>query len=190
MPDADQALMLAFQQGDESAFTELVGRFQNRILNYIWKMAQDRHAAQDLAQETFVRLFTSAGRYEPRAPFAGFLFRIATNLTLNYLRDTRRRRALPLGEVRGDGQMQLPDTRQPGPAALAAKGELAEAVRVAISLLPDQQRAAVMLRRSGGLCYAEIAQALATSIPAVKSLLFRARTTLRKQLADFIEGGL
>jgi len=190
MAQADAELMLAFQQGDESAFTQLVERFQDRIINYVWRMVQDRHAAEDLAQETFIRLYMSADRYEPRAPLAGYLFRIATNLALNYTRDMRHRRAYSLATGSGQGGFELADSRCPAPSTEAVGRELAQLVRQAIRDLPDQQRAAVMLRRFGGLSYSRIAEALATSIPAVKSLLFRARSNLKKRLAGFIREGI
>jgi len=188
--DDDNDLMLAVQAGDESAFSELVNRYQGRVANYIWQMVGDRHAAEDLAQDTFVRLYRSAQRYEPRAPFAGFLFRIATNLSLNHIRDRRRRRAFSLGGGPDERKMVLPDAKQPSPSAEAARRERGADVRAEVDRLPDQQRAALVLRHFGGLSYDDIARALGASVPAVKSLLFRARSNLKDRLSGLIEGGI
>jgi RNA polymerase sigma-70 factor (ECF subfamily) len=180
-------LLLAFKGGDESAFVEITERYPQRIANFIWKMVHDRHAAEDLAQEAFVRVYTSIGRYQPKASFAGYLFRIANNLALNHIRSQRYRRAQSLSSDNEGAPRDVADGRAKRPEDLIDNSERAQAVREAIDRLPAQQRSAILLKCFGNLSYQEVASSLSTSLPAVKSLLFRARANLKDILSGLLD---
>jgi RNA polymerase sigma-70 factor (ECF subfamily) len=171
----DDELMARIAGGDEDAFRDLVLRWERRVYAFFFRCLGSREDAEDLAQETFVRIFRSAGRYRARGSFPSYLFRIAGNLYRNEVRRRRRRPQPRLETVAQNGDR---------PDVALERRELAQAVRAAISHLPDRQQIAVILRRYEGLTYQEIADALGTSIPAVESLLHRASRSLREALKD------
>lgn len=182
--DSDAQLMLAFQRGDESAFDALFERHHDRVLNTAYRFLGDANLAQDIAQEVFVRVYTRGKDYHPRAAFTTWLYRITANACFDEARKRKR--------VRHTAPDELPETMadpSSPPEALAEKVELTREVRRAIASLPDNQRLAVVLQRYEGLTYPQIAEVLKTSIPAVESLLFRAKNTLRAMLSPYVEGG-
>ena len=190
MADPDAALMQAFQRGDESAFETLVDRHRERVFRLACRYLGDVNAAEDLAQETFLRVYRSKLSWRPEAKFTTWLYRVTANACLNELRARRVRKAVETtapadrgGEVRED----QPDLAAVDPAAAAAKGEVAVRVRAAVDALPEDQRMAVLLSKYEGLSYRELADAMDRSVPAVKSLLVRARDNLRKTLEPLLE---
>lgn len=190
--DADTALMLRFQAGEAACFDQLVGRFQRPLLAYLYRMVRDYSASEELLQETFLRVHLHRGRYRPKAQFNTWLYRIATHLALNYIRDHRRDRMLQPIEAE-DGEtpagVELRDRAPSAEAALVAESvarERRNRVRTAIMALPPRQQAAVVLHRYQELDYAQIGETLQMSVSAIKSLLFRAYASLRRELEDLL----
>lgn len=183
MPASDSQLIEAFQRGDESAFEALFERYRSRVVNIANRFLGDRDAAQDTAQEVFVKVYTSARDYRPGAEFSTWLYRVTANACYDALRKRKRSPVAPAADI----PETIPDTSA-SPEAQAASSDLAREVRSAISALPPNQRLAVILQRFEGLSYQQIAAVLKTSVPAVESLLFRAKSSLRAALAGYVEG--
>lgn len=199
MSDPDQRLMWSFQKGDVSAFEDLVHKFQGPVLSLVRRYLGSKSAGvEDVAQEVFVRIFRSKHTYEPKAKVSTWIYRITVNTCLNEIRrlgaDKNRRvggfTALFGADDGGDdaANVALADPRVETPAEGLASGELADRVRAAIDALPEQQRLAVVLSRYHGLPYEDVADSMGTSVPAVKSLLTRARENLRRALAPYVTG--
>ena len=190
----DKALMVRIAQGDESALRELIEKHQGAVYGTIAKMLGDPIEAQDLAQQVFVRVYRAAGSYRATAQFRTWMFTIVRNLVFNEHR--RRSRATlvslhpPEGEAShgvGASGMDLPDTGNKTPDEYYLQQEMLKKVDEAILALPEQQRLAIVLRRYDEFSYEQIAEILKTSVPATKSLLFRARETLRVALQEYLE---
>jgi RNA polymerase sigma-70 factor, ECF subfamily len=187
--DPDVHLMMLFQDGQEEAFTQLVRRNQHKVFSVIYRFLGDRTEAEDLAQEVFLRVYRTAGRYEPTAKFSTWLYRIATNISLNAIRNRSRFHTMSL-EVRQDDSedfhREIADDNSPGPADAMHDEELARVVMEAIELLPEQQRGAIILNKYEGLSYDDVAEILSCSVMAVKSLLSRARSNLKSKLMPYL----
>lgn len=186
-PDPDAALMVRVREGDTQAFRQLVERHQRVVINIIYRALGDHWEAEDLAQRVFVQVYRSAKRYEPRAKFTTWLFTIVHNTVLNEHRRRARHAAESLEALQtksetGEGAWQFVDERTGDPSELAAEHELQASILAAIKRLPDAQRTAVILCRYQGQSYEEIAKVLRCSVSAVKSLLHRARLTLKDDL--------
>lgn len=188
--EPEQRWMAAIADGDEAAFERLVARHGSAVLNTIRRFVGDTGRAEELAQEVFLRLWRAAPRYQPTAAFRTWLFTIVKRLCWNELR--RSGREVSIDEELGEGSPGEVAARlavgDPLPEERLLATERARAVRAAIGELPPAQRMAVICRRYEELSYEEIAQALDTTVPAVKSLLVRARRTLAKRLAPWVEG--
>ena len=182
----DVRLMRLSAQGDMAAFEQLVERHQTLVAGTVGRMLGDNSDVEDLAQQVFVRVWKSAGRYEPRAKFTTWLLKITRNLVFNELRRRKRHATTPLQTEPDGEEMQLKDEHAAAPDASYLEAELQGAVENAIGELPESQRMAVVLRRYEELSYEEIADVLDQSVPAVKSLLFRARTQLRERLKTYL----
>ena len=194
--DPDVALMLALQKGNDAAFAELVARHQSRIVALICRFVGNETEAEDLAQEVFLRVYRTRHRYQPKARFSTWLYRIAANISLNALRNRRRRLAISLpltfdSDETQEGQTSehVRDPRETPPGARLEGDELRERVREAIDKLPETQRMAVVLNKYEDLSYDEIASVMECSTMAVKSLLARARTNLRDSLEYYLKTG-
>src|SRR5512136_2223862 len=187
-PDPDATLMLAFQRGDAGAFRALYERHARAMVAFCNHLVRNPARAEELAQDVFVKLHEAAARYRPTARFKTYLYRIATNHCLNELR--RGEYAAARGRERdpeGDDLEQLPgDGATPEQHATAAA--LGRAVERLLASLPDKQRAAFVLCRFEGLSYEEIAEALGTSVSAVKSLVHRATVAAAEALAPLAPG--
>jgi RNA polymerase sigma-70 factor (ECF subfamily) len=177
--------MLRSGEGDEEAFTELVRRHQRSVLNLVRRFVGPIPDQEDLAQEIFVRLYQARTKYRPTAKFTTYLYRNTLNLCLNYIRDRKVRRTLPLdpGGEDGAGAMEMEDSAVEGPGAVAARRETSRTVRDAVAALPDNQRTALVLSRWHGASYQDIADTMELSVMAVKSLLSRAKENLRSRLS-------
>jgi RNA polymerase sigma-70 factor (ECF subfamily) len=182
--DPDTALMLKVSQGDSSSLGVLLERHRSSVVNHLQRLVHNHAVAEELAQDVFIRVYRSRGKYRPEAKFTTWLFRITVNIGLNWRRDTRREAGfLRLDrEVPGSRRLQLSD-RAPRADELLMGEQRAREIRAAIETLPPKQLAAVLLHKYEGLDYAQIAEVLGCSIPALKSVLFRAYETLRRRLA-------
>lgn len=179
--DLDVWFMLRVREGDACGFEWLLARHREPVVHFFYRMVQDPEAAAELAQEVFLRVYRSRARYQPSARFTNWLYRIATNLALNYLR--RQKRTLSLDEVRDNGlRLPCPERRPNVEEELLRQARIG-AVRKAVAALPPRQRAVIVLHQYHGLDYQQIAQALGCSVSAVKSLTFRAYAHLRRQLS-------
>lgn len=192
--DPDAQLMLLVKDGDEGSFGVLLERHRNPVIHFVYRMVQDRAVAEELAQEVFLRVYRSRQTYEPTARFTTWLFRIATHLALNWLRDGRKERGHQRldAQVRSakDGDMPPREVQDRKPSVeqrMVYETRLRE-VRAAIALLPEKQRAAVLMHKYEEMEYSQIANVLECSESAVKSLLFRAYETLRARLAHMNTG--
>jgi RNA polymerase sigma-70 factor, ECF subfamily len=182
--DFDAELMLRVRNGDTGSFTVLLERHRRPVLHFLYRMVQNEGVAEELAQEVFLRVYKSRESYQPAAKFTTWVFRIATHLALNWIRDGRREKAQArLDEESGNGaSRQVPDRRRTAEQELVHQAKLRE-VRAAIRCLPAKQRAAVMMHKYREMEYAQIADAIGCTESAVKSLLFRAYEALRARLA-------
>jgi RNA polymerase sigma-70 factor (ECF subfamily) len=195
-PDPDVQLMLRVKEGDEAAFTQLVANYQDRLIGVLTHILQDREAAEDLAQEVFLRIYRARHAYEPTARFATWLFRIANNLASNLRRDSGRRHetslngndSSPLGPR--PCEKLIADKSGLMPVRVADKREMCSVVQAALETLTEPQRMAVLLNKFEEMSYADIAAALDISPSAVKSLLMRARETLRSRLEPYVQRGV
>lgn len=189
--DPDVQLMLRVRDGDDAAFARLVEAYQDRLVGLLTHLVNDREAAEDLAQEAFLRVYRARKGYVPSAKFSTWLFRIAQNLASNSRRGRRRRK-----EVAFAGSSEVTDSRPQEalvteksaflPSRQLAKRELAEVVREALEDLGERQKLAVLLHRFEGMSYADIGETMEMSPQAVKSLLSRARENLRMKLEGYV----
>ena len=185
--DEDVQLMLRFQAGDAAAFDELVERNLAGVHGLAYKFLGDATLVEDVAQEAFLRVFRNAKTYQPRAKFTTWLYRIVANLCFNVSRSHKRRKAVSLEALgHDDASLDWPDHRGEPPAERLDRAELAQHVARAIGELPDQPRMAIVLHQYEHNSYAEIAQTMGTTAPAVKSLLSRGRAKLRDRLAKYM----
>jgi RNA polymerase sigma-70 factor (ECF subfamily) len=177
--------------GDQSAFDYLVQKYRRPLVSFMYRMARNSAAAEDLAQEVFLRVYRSRESYEASAKFTTWLYRIATNLAVNHARDTRHERpevSVSLDETNDDSStttLQLPDGALTAEQAMVQRERL-QAIRSRVEALPEQQRLAVIMHKYQQMDYKQIAEVLKKSESATKSLLFRAYETLRDQLKEFL----
>lgn len=188
MTRSDVQLMLDVKSGDEESFGILLRKYRAPMVNFLYRMVRDAATAEDLAQEVFLRVYRARKQYSPSAKFTTWLFRIATNLALNSVRDNRHRQLdvsidAPIEE--DEAPMELPAREMRIDDYMAERDRMAF-IRNAISALPEKQRVAVLLHKYEEMDYGEIARILDCSESALKSLLFRAYETLRVQLAPLV----
>ncbi|MEM7145095.1 MAG: sigma-70 family RNA polymerase sigma factor [Verrucomicrobiota bacterium] len=181
------ALMLRTKEGDIEAFQLLVEKHQSAVIGTVAKMMGSANDAEDLAQQVFVRVWKSAHRYEPKAKFTTWLFTITRNLVFNESRKRYRKSEVSMEAHEETYHVSTPDEDTIRPDDATLQQELVEAVDAAIQKLPEKQRMAVILRRYEDMPYEEIGKVLKLSLPAVKSLLFRARADLRKHLQSYLD---
>jgi RNA polymerase sigma-70 factor (ECF subfamily) len=193
MARSDVQLMLDVKAGDERSFELLLQRYRTPLVNFLYRMVRAREEAEDLAQEVFLRVYRARKDYVPSAKFTTWLFRIATNLALNSVRDNRYQRMevsldAPVTVDAEDGDEKVMDIAEKHPNIEQYMVEEArkKMIRHAIDKLPEKQRAAVLLHKYQELDYGDIAKILECSESALKSLLFRAYETLRVELAPLV----
>lgn len=180
-------LMLRVRTGNMRAFERLVELHQGAIIGTVSRMLGNVDDAHDVAQQVFVRVWKSASRYEPTAKFTTWLYTIMRNLVYNELRRRVRKKEVSLDEpLFDDSPREIQHPTAEGADVLAQREELEKALDQAIAALPEKQRLAVIMRRYQETPYEELCEILGMSLPAVKSLLFRARTELRKSLAAYL----
>ena len=188
--------MLDVKLGDERSFELLLQRYRTPLVNFLYRMVRSREQAEDLAQEVFIRVYRAREEYVPSAKFTTWLFRIATNLALNSLRDHRYQKLemsidapLKADSEEGDERPFEVADKRPTVEQELVEEERKKMIRHAIEKLPEKQRAAVLLHKYQELDYAEIAKILSCSESALKSLLFRAYEMLRVELAPLVRQG-
>jgi RNA polymerase sigma factor (sigma-70 family) len=182
----DVRLMQLAARGDTSAFEKVIERHQALVAGTAARMLGSNSDVEDIAQQVFIRVWKSARRYVPRAKFTTWLLKITRNLVFNELRRAKRRAQVSLQPEPGAEEIPLKDETNPAPDASLLEDELQRAIEEAIMQLPKSQRMALVLRRYEQLSYEEIAEVLDLSVPAVKSVLFRARTELRARLSKYL----
>ncbi len=190
--DPDVQLMLRAKQGDDAAFAVLVEKYQHRLIAVLYHILGKQEAAEDLAQEVFLRIYRHRQKYEVKAKFSTWLFRIANNLASNHRRDGARRREAslatsdsgPMG-VRPEENL-LAEKSALMPARVLDRTETQTLVRAALDSLSDRQKMAVLLHKFEQMSYLDIAAAMDLTPQAVKSLLSRARENLRVYLEPFL----
>jgi RNA polymerase sigma-70 factor, ECF subfamily len=188
MTSSDVQLMLDVKAGDSASFDLLLRKYRSPLVNFLYRMVRDAATAEDLAQEVFLRVYRARKQYSPSAKFTTWLFRIATNLALNSVRDNRYRHS--------QVSLDAPADEDEAPVQVAAKDmridehmierDRARVIQRAIAALPEKQRVAVLLHKYEEMDYTEIAKILECSESALKSLLFRAYETLRVELAPLV----
>ena len=179
-------LMAAVAAGTPGAFERLVAAYEARIRGAVGRWISDRSSIEDLAQEVLLRLYRSRDRYQPTARFETFLHTIIFNLCVNHTQFMRRRRTAPLAREGEDDEAGAPvpaDESELAPLERLERAERARIVRAAVDRLPESQRRAIELSRFENLSYEEICEVMGLSLQAVKSLLWRARENLRRDLA-------
>jgi RNA polymerase sigma-70 factor (ECF subfamily) len=187
MTRSDVQLMLDVKAGDEASFNLLLQKYRTPLVNFLYRMVRNRGTAEDLAQEVFLRVYRARKQYSPSAKFTTWLFRIATNLALNSLRDNRYRQmdvSIDAPVEEDVAPLQLP-SRELRVDEKMIERDRSEFIRRAIATLPEKQRVA-LLHKYEEMDYGEIAKILECSESALKSLLFRAYETLRVQLAPLV----
>ena len=188
MVRSDVQLMLEAKGGDSASFDLLLQRYRTPLVNFLYRIVRDSGAAEDLAQEVFLRVYRARDRYAPSAKFTTWLMTITRNLVFNEMRRSRRfPEVWKDPEGREEPERQLPDLQTASPAQELLHTELQNAVNTAIAELPELQRVAIVLRRYENMPYEEIAEVLNVSLPAVKSIIFRARADLKEKLKSFLE---
>ena len=187
---SDVELMLQVKAGDTSAFDYLVHKYRRAMVAFMYRMCHNQGAAEDLAQEVFLRVYRSRSGYEATAKFTTWLYRIATNLAVNYARDTKHER--PETQVSIDEpDEETGTTIDIADSTLTAEEQILRrermrAIRQKVMELPERQRLAVLMHKYQQMDYRQIADVLKLSESATKSLLFRAYETLREQLKEFV----
>lgn len=193
MTRSDVQLMLGVKAGDDTSFEQLLERYRTPLVNFLYRMVRDVALAEDLAQEVFLRVYRARKKYEPNAKFTTWLFRIATNLALNAIRDGRfRRMETSLEQASEEEETERPldvADKAPNMVERLMEQDRAAFIRRALTKLPEKQRVAVILHKYHDLDYDEIAGILECSESALKSLLFRAYEALRVELAPLVERG-
>ncbi|HVJ06883.1 MAG TPA: sigma-70 family RNA polymerase sigma factor [Acidisarcina sp.] len=187
---SDAELMLRVRDGDDAAYNYLIEKYRQPIIHFMFRMVRNQAVAEELAQETFLRVYRSRQTYRAEARFSTWLYRIATNLGVNHARDTKYERSAQtvyLDETDPETGT-TPDLADKTPSVEQdlVREERMRAIRQHVMALPERQRSAVLMHKYQGLDYREIGEVLKLSESATKSLLFRAYQTLRERLKDFV----
>ncbi len=187
--DEDIKIMLEFKNGDKSAFDKIMDKYEKPIINFAYRFTWDKNSSEDLAQEVFLRVYKAAKNYLPNAKFSTWLYKIATNVCIDYKRkirrDTSMHRDFGAGKTtKGEDSKILMDVEDKSASADKSleERETEETVKKALASLPESQRIAVILRIYEEKSYEEISRIMEVTVPSVESLLFRARQELKKIL--------
>jgi RNA polymerase sigma-70 factor (ECF subfamily) len=190
LTDPDIQLMLNFKEGDQRAFQLLFDKYKKQIINYCFRYCGQQAVAEELAQETFLRVYKAAARYRPAARFSTWLFKIAANVCLNEIRKPVYRARLESTDQTPDGDhatnLELTmEAEQSMPDALLEAHQNQILIRRAMGRLPEEQRTALLLRATEGFSYGEIGQQINRSENHVKTLIYRGRQRLKKILGAY-----
>lgn len=188
--ESDLDLMQRIRSGDAASFETLLRRYRVPLVSYFCRMVRDPAWAEDLAQEVFLRVYKARERYQPEARFTTWLYRIATNLALNAIRDRRDEvyKSASADPEGGPALEQFIDARPTAEQQLI-QVDRQRLIRQAVASLPENQRVAVILHKYQEVDYRQIAKILRVSESAVKSLLFRAYEALRERLEPLLREG-
>ena len=188
--DTDQQLVQRAQRGDLRAFDLLVLKYQGRIAALVSRYVSDAGEVEDVTQEAFIKAYRALGKFRGDSAFYTWLYRIAVNAAKNHLVAKRRRPGADatIEDAEGSGEGGLL-SESASPEALAMGGELAEVVESALNGLPDELKAALMLREFDGLSYDDIADVLGCPVGTVRSRIFRAREAIDQRVKEQISGG-
>jgi RNA polymerase sigma-70 factor, ECF subfamily len=192
--DADAALMLRVTRGDGDAFAEIVDKYKQPIVNFLYRNLRDLEEAEDLAQTVFLQVYKSAARYRVEAKFTTWLYTIARNLCLNEIRRRARHPAESLEAALEPGEEIVPrqfeDRRTPAAGEQVLQEELTAKVAEALADLPENQRTAILMFKEKELSYEEISAVLGCSLSATKSLIHRGREALKERLKPYLRTGV
>ena len=191
--DADAALMLRVKRGDREAFEALVEKYKQPVMNLVYRTLRDATEAEDLTQHVFLQVYKSAHRYEVSAKFSTWIFTIARNLTLNEIRRRTRHPADSLDATSAEDDqpmIQVEDRKNFGAPDAVLHAELQAKIDEAIGGLPEKQRTALLMCREDELSYEDMAKVLGCSLSATKSLIHRARETLKEVLKPYLRTGV
>ncbi len=188
--NSDAAVMLRVRDGDDSGFTYLIAKYRKQMIHYMFRMTGNQAVAEELAQEVFLRVYRSRESYRAEAKFTTWLYRIATNLGVNYARDHKHEKAaqnvyLDQPDAETGTTPDVADSRLTVEQKLLRNERLA-GIRAHVMALPDRQRQAVLMHKYQEMDYREIGAVLKLSESATKSLLFRAYQTLRERLKEYV----
>ena len=192
MPDSDVSLMLEFQKGDISSFEKLVQKHKESLINIIYQFIGERDEAEDLAVEVFLRVYRAAKKYQAKAKFTTWLYKITTNLCLNEIRKKAKVQTVSLskpisaGEEKEEELIEKIADAAPSPQQILEKKERNALIRKAIDSLPAKQRMATILQIYEGLSYKEISRILGCSVKSVERRLYWARTNLKERLSFYL----
>ena len=184
----DAELISAVLQGERDRFSELVKRYQGRLVNYLYRFFRNLEEAQDLAQEVFLKIYKALDRYDPRYKFSTWLFRVAQNAAIDRIRK-RRLKLVSMdrqGDPDGDGRSWEFPSSDPSPYKDLRDQERGSAIQQAIDELPWEYRELIVLRHFGELSYNEIATLKKMPLGTVKNKLFRGRQMMKEKLRDYL----
>jgi RNA polymerase sigma-70 factor, ECF subfamily len=189
--DSDEELMRRFQSGEDEAFRVLFDRYASHLINFAYRLLSSRDESEDIAQEVLLRVYKGKDRYDPSRPFRPWIFSIASRLISNRLRDRKRHPQVSLNFKPDEDHHDIPtidlaDKSSHPTEEILEKQQLAQHVQKALADLPENQRTAVLLARFEEMPYEEIAATMGSSVSSVKSLLFRARQTLKAVLTPCV----
>jgi len=184
----DSELMQKVKEGNLNAFEEIYRRHSKHVINFAYRMLNDRNSAEEVMQEVFVKVYMQAKKYRPDAKFTTYLFRITTNHCLNYIRNNQLPSKGNISEFNEQITVNFEPDKHPEEQAL--KNEISKIMLKALNELPENQRSAMVLLTYNDMSYEEIAESIGCSVKAVKSLLHRARESLRQKLGYFKEYGM
>jgi len=187
-PPTDADLVAAILKGEQELYSDLVERYQGRLVNYLYRLLRSTQEAEDLAQEVFFKVYRALDRYDPKYKFSTWLFRVAQNAAIDQIR--KRRLVLVSMDRQGSGNDDLGTwefaSSDPSPYGDLRNRERGEAIQVAIDGLPWDYRELIVLRHYGELSYDEIAKLKEMPLGTVKNKLFRGRQMMKETLQDFL----
>lgn len=189
----DEELMIELANGSHHAFEELLNRYESAVITFCYAFLRNREASEDIAQETFMRVFRNAKRYQPVAKFTTWLYKIAANLCINEIKKGKLRSTLSLDEPAGpdpEGSriVERIATGEPSPLTQLERSEAQSLIGKAIEHLPPDQRSTLIMVEYHQMQYQDIAEVLDVSVSAIKMRVKRARETLRETL-KMLQGG-
>lgn len=183
----DEQLVALVLKGDRDRFGELIGRYQARLVNYLYRLLRNLDDAHDLAQEVFLKVYQALDRFDPQYRFSTWLFRVAQNAAIDQIR-RQRLKLVSMQRDGGDGddphEMDFPSPT-PTPYGDLRNSERGGAIQEAVDALPWEYRELILLRHFSELSYEEIAQMKRLPLGTVKNKLFRGRQMLKERLAEF-----